>query len=276
MNHTGNGKTILVTGSTDGIGLETAKTLAKTGATILLHGRNSDRLQRAIELLKKETGNTTVQGFIADFSALANVQRLAADLNEKFEHLDVLINNAGVFLHERKLSADGFEMTFAVNHLAPMLLTHQLLPLLKKAQNARVVTVSSIAHRRITSLDDLQSERRFDGLMAYSLSKLCNIYFSDDLAERLKGTTVTSNCLHPGGINTKLLREGFGVSGGADIEQGAATSVYLASSPNVEGVSGKYFDSMRLSEPTPFARDAHNRKVLIEKSEAMLKTAVDV
>jgi NAD(P)-dependent dehydrogenase (short-subunit alcohol dehydrogenase family) len=165
--------------------------------------------------------------------------------------VDVLINNAGVFMKNRVLSEDGFEMTFAVNHLAHFLLTGLLLPQLKKSSAARIITVSSAAHSNAAlDFENLNAERRFDAHGAYALSNLANVLFSKELAVRLEGSGITSNALHPGVISTKMLRKAFGMSG-AGVKEGAATSVYLASSPAVEGVTGKYFVYKRRS-PTMF------------------------
>jgi NAD(P)-dependent dehydrogenase (short-subunit alcohol dehydrogenase family) len=254
-------KTILVTGSTDGIGKQTALDLARTGATVILHGRSIDRCKAAQAEIQRLTGNADVQFVTADLALLADVRRLAETVKEKFPQLNVLINNAGVFMNERKLTMDGFEMTFAVNHLAPFLLTHLLLDVLKANAPARIVTVSSMAHQRGgVDFKNLQAEKRFDGYAAYSLSKLANVLFTVELAERLNGTSITANSLHPGVITTKLLAAGFNMSG-ASLAEGAETSVYLATSLEVDGVTGKYFVKKKISSPSPLS---HDEKLLKE------------
>ncbi len=232
-------KTILVTGSTDGIGLATAKELASQGHALVLHGRSEEKLLRASDAVRAVAPDASLQTVCADLGDLAAVARMAHDLASRLPRLDVLINNAGVYLTERKTSRDGFEMTLAVNHLAHFLLTNLLLPLLRKSEAPRVVTVSSMAHTsgRIV-FDDMNSEQGFDGYHAYANSKLANALFANELARR--EPWLTSNSLHPGVIGTKLLHAGFDMQGDA-VESGARTSVYLATSPEVAGVTGKIF-----------------------------------
>jgi NAD(P)-dependent dehydrogenase (short-subunit alcohol dehydrogenase family) len=248
------GRTVLVTGSTDGIGKATAMELAQRGAKVLLHGRDSEKGRAVLEEIRRITGNDSLEFFRADFSSQRQVRMLAAEIKESQDQLHVLINNAGTFLQQRQLTEDGLEMTFAVNHLAPFLLTHELLDLLKESTPSRIVTVASIAHWDAkVDWNNLQGERRYDGFQAYALSKLGNILFTYALARRLQvqGTRVTANCLHPGVTRTKLLRAGFGDYPGATPEEGARTSVYLASSPDVENVSGLYFENRRPARPSP-------------------------
>jgi NAD(P)-dependent dehydrogenase (short-subunit alcohol dehydrogenase family) len=234
-------KTILVTGATDGIGFETAKELARLGHEVVLHGRNEDKAWRARNAILSEVPHASLQTAHADFGDLAEVARMAQDLTARLTKLDVLINNAGVYLLDRKTSADGFEMTLAVNHLAHFLLTKLLLPLLKKSDEPRVVTVSSMVHSsgRI-NFDDMNCSRAYNGYHAYSNSKLANALFANELARREHW--LTSNCLHPGVIGTKLLHAAFSMQG-ESVAAGARTSVHLATSPGVAGVTGKYFDN---------------------------------
>lgn len=241
--------TILITGATDGIGKQTALDLAERGARILLHGRDPARGQAAVDEIRAALGpagsHAALEYFNADFASLAQVRRLAADVQARHGRLDGLIANAGVFMQEHRLSDDGFEMTFAVNHLAHFLLINLLLDLLKRSAPARIIVVASTVHYNgRLALDDLNAERRFDGYAAYAGSKLANVLFTYALADRLKGTGVTANCLHPGVIGTKLLRTGWTV-GGSGVDAGATTSVYLALSPKVAGVTGKYFEDSR-------------------------------
>lgn len=248
------GRTVLVTGSTDGIGKATAMELARRGAKVLLHGRDSEKGRVVLEEIQKITGNDSLEFFEADLSSQRQVRRLAAEVEERQDQLHVLINNAGTFSSQRQLTEDGLEMTFAVNHLAPFLLTHELLDLLKESAPSRIATVASIAHWNAkVDWNNLQGERWYDGFQAYALSKLGNILFTYALARRLQvqGMKVTANCLHPGVIRTKLLRAGFGDYPGATPEEGAKTSVYLASSPDLENVSGLFFENRRPARSSP-------------------------
>lgn len=248
------GKTVLVTGATDGIGRETARALLRAGATVIVHGRDEKRC----EATRREIapGSEPVHTLVADFASLEGVRSCARLVAERTAVLHVLVNNAGVYMRHRQLTPDGLEMTFAVNHIAPFLLTALLLPLLLRAPSARVLTVSSVAHTRAhVDFDNLQAERTFDPYQAYALSKLGNLLFSAELAERLSRTQVTSNALHPGVVATKLLREGFPGSVGQHSPQGAVTPVYLASSPAVEGANGQYFVDRKAREPSPLVRD---------------------
>ena len=265
------GRTVLVTGGTNGIGLATAGALARAGAVVTVVGRDADKTRRVVASLRRDSGNDRLEGVVADLSAQAEVRRVAADFSGTHERLDVLVNNVGGYWATRHVTADGLERTFALNHLAPFLLTHLLLPLLQASTPARVVTVSSGAHAmgRI-DFADLQGERRYGGQRAYSQSKLANLLFTYELARRLHGTGVTANALHPGVVRTHFGRED--ASGlyrvGLPLarpfmlspERGAETSVFLASSPEVDGVSGKYFvrkrprRSSRASYDTEVAR----------------------
>ena len=250
------GKTVLVTGATDGIGKATAHQLAQLGARVVVHGRSPERLRQAAEEIRSASGMVveTLQG---DLSSLAQVRAMGGEILDRFPRLDVLVHNAGVFMKSRTLTVDGLESTFAVNHLAPFLLTHVVQDLLLKSSPARVVTVSSITHVHCTcDFDNLQGEKSYDGRYAYGLSKLANVLFTVELAHRLEGSGVTANCLHPGVVATKLLREGYGSMNAASTEQGAETSVFLASAPDVAGVTGKYFINRREAKPSPLASDA--------------------
>jgi NAD(P)-dependent dehydrogenase (short-subunit alcohol dehydrogenase family) len=267
-----NGKTILITGSTDGIGKQAALDLARMGARVLVHGRSEERGRRAVAEIKAATG-AEPDLFIADLSSQAQVRDLAAQVQARYDRLDVLVNNAGVVLPRRNLTEDGIEETFAVNHLAPFLLTHLLLDLLKRSAPARVVIVSSGMHRSArVDWDNLQGERRYDSIGAYSLSKLGNVVFTLELARRLAGSGVTVNSLEPGSIGTKLLRAGWG-GGGQPVEVGAQKVVYLAVSPEVEGVSGQHFQNNRPIPVAPLAQDEEVRRRLWEISAQL--TGVD-
>jgi len=229
------GKIVLVTGPTDGIGKETALGIARMGARVLLHGRNAEKGRRVQKEIREKSGNDRIEFFLADLSLQREVRRLAAEVEKEHDRLDVLVNNAGVFMRVRRLTAEGIETTFAVNHLAPFLLTNLLLGHLKKSWPSRIATVSSIAHRDAqVDWSNLQGERRFDGYDAYdaySLSKLGNLLFTYELSRRLNGSGVDANALHPGVVRTKLLRAGFGDYPGDDPRKGAMASIRLATSP---------------------------------------------
>lgn len=258
-------KTILITGATDGIGKQTALDLARLGNVVLLHGRNAERGAQAVESVRKQASGASVEFVQADLADLDQVRALALQL--KARPIDVLIHNAGVFMNERKLSRQGFELTFAVNHLSHFLLTALLLDSL--APGARILTLSSIAHTRGNlDFNNLQGEKAFSGYGAYALSKLCNAMFARELADRVRGRGFASNSIHPGVITTKLLREGFGATGASPAE-GAATSVYLAASPEAEGVSGQYFANKRPAQAHAAVEDAAARKRLWEISEKL-------
>jgi NAD(P)-dependent dehydrogenase (short-subunit alcohol dehydrogenase family) len=244
-------KTFVVTGATDGIGLETARQLLALGHRVLVHGRTKAKAEAAVAHLKGETG--IVHG---DLGVLSEVRALGGQIEALAPVLDGLINNAGIFAQTRTLSPDGFEMTMAVNHLAPFLLTHALLGALKKSPDARVVTVSSMAHARgRIDVNDFNFEKRFDGGAAYAASKLANICFTNELARRTQQTSITASSLHPGVITTKLLAAGFGMTG-ASLEQGARTTVFCATASQLKGVSGKYYSDCAEKTPASQALNA--------------------
>ena len=262
-------KIILITGSTDGIGKQTALDLAEMGATVIVHGRDHERTKSVVSELKKATENNNIDFLIADFSSLEEVKKFSNQLHEKYDRLDVLINNAGVYMRQKELSKDGFEMTFAVNHLSHFLLTYLILDLIKKPDHSRIINVASMAHAHEMDFDNLQAEKFFDGYTAYSLSKLCNILFTYELARRLEGTRITVNCLHPGVIKTKLLRVGWGL-GGDSLESGSRTSVYLASSPEVENVTGRYYANSRPAISAKVSHDPVFQNKLWQMSEMII------
>jgi retinol dehydrogenase-12 len=240
-------KICLVTGASSGIGLATSWQLAKLGATVVMIARDDDRGRAAKLKVLDKSGNQNVHVFLVDFASLPQIRGLAKKFLAKFPALHVLINNAAVIPLNRQTSEDGYELQFAVNHLAPFLLTNLLLPLMKASQPARIINVSSSVHHsgRI-NFDDLQSKRRYHPNTVYANTKLANVLFTTQLAKMLLGSGVTANCLHPGVIDTKLYKNYMGTvrPAGADddeLERGAATTVYLASSGEVEDISGKYF-----------------------------------
>jgi NAD(P)-dependent dehydrogenase (short-subunit alcohol dehydrogenase family) len=260
-------KTILVTGSTDGIGRQTALALLSLGHRVIVHGRSPAKTAAAAAGLRTDSGSQAVDTWACDLSSLAAIRAAAPALLAAHPKLDVLLHNAGIFMNTRELSADGYELTFAVNHLAPFLLTHLLAPALEAAAPSRVVVVSSVAHARGTvDFNDLHYATGFTGYASYARSKMCNVLFASELAERWKEKRITANSLHPGVVGTKLLKEGFGMDGNESLAQGAATSVHLAVAPEVEGVTGKYFASKREAPLGRVARDVELRRKLWEES----------
>lgn len=260
-------KICVITGGTDGIGKAAAYALAVQGARLLVHGRDPDKGVRAVAELKARSGNPAIEFLQADFSSLVEVRRLAAAILERTPRIDVLINNAGGVFGKRALSKDGYEMTFAVNHLAPFLLTNLLLDTLKSSAPSRIVTTASNAHRGAKLLfDDLQATHKYSPMGAYGRSKLANILFTRALAKRLEGTAVTATCLHPGFVRTNFggnvemspwLKRLFGlaVKFARTPEKGAETVVYLASSPEVQGESGGYYFDCKVIAPSAAGQD---------------------
>jgi retinol dehydrogenase-12 len=275
-------KICVITGGTDGIGKAAAYALAVQGARLLVHGRDPDKGARAVEELKARSRNPAIEFLQADFSSLADVRRLAAAIVEHTPRIDVLINNAGGIFLKRLLSKDGYEMTFAVNHLAPFLLTHLLLEKMKSAGPARIVTTSSTAHRGAKiAFDDLQFERKYAAMSAYGKSKLANILFTRTLAKRLQGSAVTATCLHPGFVRTNfggnnkvspLLKGAFGLISrfARSPEKGAETVVYLATSPQEQGASGGYYFDCKLTQPSLAAQDDSVAEQLWQVSERLV------
>lgn len=245
------GKICLVTGATSGIGLVTAQALAQQGATVVLVGRNPERSTAIVNRIQQETGNPQVSCLVADLSVQAQVRQLAGEVQHRFSHLDLLLNNAGALFSRRGLSVDGIEMTLALNHLAYFLLTHLLLDTLKVSAAARIVNVSSNAHSGAQfDFADPQGAHRYRGWDAYCQSKLANLLFTYELARRLAGTGITTNAVHPGFVATGFGHNNRGLYSlfvriaqltALSPAQGAETLIYLATSPEVEGVTGKYF-----------------------------------
>jgi NAD(P)-dependent dehydrogenase (short-subunit alcohol dehydrogenase family) len=279
-------KVIMVTGATNGIGLEAARVLAAKGATIVGVGRNPQKCADAANQVKAVTGNTRVEFLIADLSRQAEVRRVADEFKRQYDRLDVLLNNAGAYFANRETNADGQEMTWALNHLNYFVLTDQLLDVLRASGSARIINVSSDAHRMTKGInfDDPEFKAGYSGWGAYGQSKLANVMFTYELARRLAGTKVTANVLHPGFVAT-----GFGLNNGGLInfgmkviqkigakrpEQGAATSVYLASSPAVEGVSGQYFADSKTARSNEASYDVAAQQRLWELSEQYMTLKV--
>jgi NAD(P)-dependent dehydrogenase (short-subunit alcohol dehydrogenase family) len=264
-------KTALVTGATDGIGRETARQLGALGWRVIVHGRSETKARTAAGALAHDTPKGTYEPAWGDLSRMQQVVAVAKQVIALTPSLDALVNNAGVSVGERIVTEDGFELTMAVNHFAHYLLTRHLLAAVCSVPGGRVVTVSSMTHSSgQIDLNDLALSKDFDGYRAYATSKLANILFTVELAKRIAGMRATANCCHPGVISTKLLHSRFGM-GGAPVERGARTSVYLASAPEVASVTGKYFDNCREVTPSLAARDAQLAESLWDASERLVR-----
>jgi retinol dehydrogenase 12 len=274
------GKTVVITGASSGIGLETARALAAQGARIVMVVRSKERGEAAIAEIRTTTPDASAELVLADLYSMADVRAAGAELRTRCDRIDVLVNNAGLIHKTRELTVDGFERTFALNHLAAFLLTYELRQLLAASAPARIVTVSSFGHNfaRFT-WDDLATMKQWKGeTFVYGASKLCNIWFAREASKRFEGKGVTSNALHPGGVASN-----FGASGGLLFKygtkiarpflltsaQGARTSVFLASSPDVEGVTGKYFVKCKVKTPSKRARNDDFAQRLWELSEQL-------
>ncbi len=274
-----NGKTVLITGGTSGIGKETALGLARMGANLVIVGRGGEKSARAVDEMKNATGNEEISYYKCDLASLADVRRLASDFVSDHPRLDALFNNAGTINSKRLLSQDGYELTFAVNHLAHFLLTDLLLDILKRTAPSRVITTSSaaasIGHMHF---DDLMLENGYAAFKAYGQSKLANMLFTFELARRLQWTGVTANCLHPG-----LVRSGFAMNNRGPLKIGlslfhpfmisakkaAETPIYLASSADAQNVTGKYYVKKMVREPPKEATDLDAATRLWEISEKL-------
>lgn len=271
------GRVCLITGGTNGIGLETARALAKMGAKVVIVGRNPAKTEDTVAQLKQSTGSQHIDYLIADLSLMAQVRQLADDFKARYDRLDVLLNNAGAMFTNRQLTSEGLEMTFALNHLSYFMLTNLLLDILVDTAPARIINVSSDAHRiGELDFDNLQGEKSWHAFKIYGASKLMNILFTKELAHRLENTGVTANALHPGMVSTS-----FGRNNGAiwnfifmltrpfskSPADGAKTSVYVASAPELTTVSGQYFDDAQLKQPSKAAYDVEAQQRLWTISE---------
>ena len=258
------GKTVVVTGATAGIGKVTARELARQGAQVFVVGRNTEKTRAVVTELRAATGNEQIGAFVADLSSMQEVRRVAAELLAHLPRLDVLVNNAGAVNPTFEKTVDGYERTFATNHLGPFLLTNLLLPLLQQSAPARVVCVSSEAHRfSPMDFDNLQAEKGYAPFMVYGRSKLANILFTRELARREQARGVTVNCLHPGVVDSNFMAKGglWGLAGRLgglfmiSPDKGAETSVHLAASPEVANVTGEYFAKKKVRRTSAAAQD---------------------
>lgn len=274
-------KIILITGGSSGIGFETAKALAAKGETVFIVGRNETKTAEAVKTIIETTGNKNIKYFLADLSSQKSIRQLASQIRSELNHIDVLINNAGGVFSDFKLSEDGLEMTIATNHFSYFLLTNQLLELIKKSDAGRIVNVASGSHYRgKIDFDSFTQNKGFFTLSAYEQSKLANVLFTQELAERLKDTHITVNSLHPGMVKTHIGNKDMPWYVSAvwsfitnlaaiSVEAGAKTSVYLATSDEVKTISGKYFDKCKQKEVASRAKDKTLQKKLWEVSEQL-------
>ena len=253
-------KTILITGATSGIGLEAAKILADKGCKLYFTARDKGKAEKTLQEFISTSGNNDISYFLCDFASLKSVKELAETVSAALPKLDVLINNAGVWEMEFKDSTDGIEMNFAVNYLAPFLLTNLLLPVLEKAEHARIINTSSMAHRRnILHLDDIEFRHQpYNGVSTYSQSKLCNLLFTLKLSSILKPTGITVNAVHPGYVKTNLFNQMGTRDWGnvPDAAEGARATIYTSLSNEVANVTGKYFFEEHEHKPTEMALNA--------------------
>ena len=263
-----NEATVLVTGATDGLGKRVALELAQRDATVLVHGRSRERCEAVLEEVQRGTGSEGAHYYLADLSSLSAVRGLAEQILSEHDRLDVLVNNAGVIVREREETEDGLELTFTVNYLAHFLLTNLLLPLLRDSAPARIVNVASAGQSPV-DFRDVMLERGYDGMSAYTQSKLAQVMFTFELTEHLRGTGVTTNALHPATLmDTKMVLETFGHAL-SSVQEGADATVRLAVSPELEGVTGRYFEGTREAHANRQAYNTEARKRLWDVSEEL-------
>ncbi|MFW9921661.1 MAG: SDR family oxidoreductase [Candidatus Thorarchaeota archaeon] len=278
MKDTMKGKICLVTGGTSGIGLETAGGLAELGATVIITGRNEDLGKQVVEKIKQKTGNGYIELIIADFAKQSEVHRLANEIKNRYDRLDVLVNNAGLYQHEYALTNDGIETTYAVNYLAPFLLTNLLIDLLRKGAPSRIINVSSSWHKNgKINFEDINYTKNYNGMQAYMNTKLALIMHTYLLSRKLEDQGITVNTVHPGIVKTNLPRQKsffaflLRILPFISAKKGAETSIYLASSPEVEHISGKYFTKKRPAETLAISYDESLQQKLWKLSVELTK-----
>ena len=279
------GKLCLITGATSGIGEATAYAVARKGATTVIVGRSPEKSARAVEQIKLQTGNPNIDFLLADLSSQVQIHQLVEQFKCRYSRLDVLVNNAGGVFFERQLSVDGIEMTFALNHLSGFLLTSLLLDTLKASAPSRIVNISSATHRAAhMDESDWQTQKKYNGIEAYHRSKLANLLFTYELARRLDGSGVTVNAVKPGFTKTRLGRDNkwspvlvflrlMTAVAAQSAEKGAETAIYLATSPEVTKVSGKYFDKQVAISSSKDSYNTNAAKHLWQQSEALIGLA---
>ena len=263
-------KIVLLTGATDGIGKQAAYMFAQNSAVLIMHGKDVEKGNKIRKEIIRKTGNDNVTYLNADFTSFSDINELSDRIHNQFSHIDILINNAGIYENEKVILRNGIEKNFMVNYLAGFSLTLQLSDLLRKSGNARIINVSSMIHAGSIDFDNLNAEKYYSGDHAYSLSKLCNILFTYELDDLLKDDHITVNAMHPGVINTKLLKAGWGAIGNK-AEEGAKRIFYLADSDKVKDVSGKYFMNDHPVRSAEISYDKTYRKRLWDISMRYMK-----
>ena len=263
-------KIILITGTSDGIGYQAAVELVKSGYHVIVHGRNWEKAELTLKRIEMDTSKNNLSIVYADLKSFAQIKEMANNIYNRFDRLDVLINNAGIYKSERSITQEGLEETFAINYVAPFLLSNLLIDLLKKRKLSRIVNVASQVHSNHFNFENLQFEQGYSGTKAYARSKTALILFTYLLAEKLKNTGITVNCLHPGVINTKLLKAAMSFGGLSPIK-GAKTLIYAATAPELENVSGKYFVNNRSEPSKDITYNKEIQKKLWRKTEEIIE-----
>jgi NAD(P)-dependent dehydrogenase (short-subunit alcohol dehydrogenase family) len=268
------GKVCLVTGSSSGLGKATALGLAQLGATVILGCRDKQRGETALNEIKTASDNQLVELMLIDLSLQNSVRSMVAEFEKRYDHLDVLINNAGIFKNRRFITADGLETMFATNHLGPFLLTNLLLDKLKSSDSARILSITAPSTTPL-NFDDLQGEKKFNAYTAFGASKMCNLLFTYELARRLEGTRITANAIHPGLVKSGIMKEAappirwFTYLISTAPQKAAETPFYYASSPKVEDVSGKFCKGKQAIESNPYSKNQEVQKRLWDISVAL-------
>ncbi|MCE7735469.1 MAG: SDR family oxidoreductase [Candidatus Heimdallarchaeota archaeon] len=257
-------KIVLITGATDGIGKQTALEMLQMGAHVILHGRNETKMGKTVKEIREITDKGNIDTIIADLASFDEIRTMAAVLNDRYDRLDILLQNAGVQVHDHEESKDGFELTLAVNHLAYFLLTSLLMDLVDKSDYKRIVLVSSGMHAGEIDFNNLQAEKGYSLYPIYAVSKLCNLLFGYKLGELVQKNGITVNCLHPGLIDTNLnpQRSAQVVARALPVDQGSISTMYLATSPEMNGITGKYYNhlaEMVDSKPVSYDKEVQDR-----------------